>query len=197
MWKSFQFIISSMPSISPTASDETIRVIKAARLANAEALARLAAAFEIGLEKQVDWFWKEPLEKPSDPFHFLDTEELAGYCAGNNPPFWSKILSDTISLIEKHFPHISLVWASFAVDEISPQSPGVKPTRNLGLKPSIVYYTHTNEPTNGFKYSITKPYLDERLRKLKRSASSSGTQVVEQRGIGLCVTKSKTSNDFG
>lgn len=184
-------------------SDETLRVIKAARLTNAEALARLAAAFDTGLETQRDWFWKHPLHHASrkpKTIHFLDNRRLVEFCAKKPTPFWSGIIDRSIKLIKEHFQDLHLAWASFALDEISPQSPGFKVDLDLGLKDSIVFHTRHEEPTRGFKYSITKPFLDERLSQLKANASlekNGSNTSVEQRGIGLCVTKMKVSKLFG
>jgi hypothetical protein len=200
MWKSFQFIISFMPSTSQIASDETIRVIKAARRANAEALARLTAALETGLANPKEWFWKNPLPFPKDPFHFLRGDNLLECCDLEEPPFWARLLLDSKSLIESFFDGINVKWAAFALDEISAGATRRR-ARDLGLKDSVVFHTHPEEPhKKGFKYSISKPFLDARLAQLRNgsvNARVAKEAKVEQKGIGFCVTQRKISAQFG
>ncbi len=188
-----------MSSTSPIIPDDTIWVIKAARLANAEAQARLAAAFESGWRGEAGWDWKQPLEDPERTIHFLDRDGLEQYACSPRAPFWSRILTASLDLFtHPRFKDIPVVLAAFALDEISARS---KPrAQHLGLKHSVVFHTNTRAPVHGFKYSISKPSLDARLAELKRSSLSSGANGginVEQRGIGLCVTKDRLSELFG
>ncbi len=183
-----------MSSTSPELSEAATRVIKAARVANASAMAKLAASFDKSLNGQTEWLWKHPLENPRHPNHFLSFEDLKN-CVDSTPsPFWASILSDSVHLFKEHFPDIRVGWAALGVDEISePQGTGAP---NLGLKDLVVYHTGAVKPTNGFefKYSISNPFLAARLQQLK--SNSGNTIAYEQKGIGLCVTREKLSQRF-
>lgn len=169
--------------------DRTINIIKRARLANAEALARLAAVFESNRSSEQElWFWKHPLPEPTKPLHFINGLKLK-----NGDAFWAEILRNAVHIVKKtEFIGIPVLWAGFAIDETSSAS-----NSNLGLDYSIVYYTSGREPTASFPHSFNKRYLDRILRLRAANGSRSPWWDSPDKGFGLCVTKEQISAKFG
>lgn len=170
--------MSLSPAPTPNEPEVFLHVIKEARVANADALAKLGKAFEQHPNVLSDTFWQTQLDDDKT-IHLIRANALAE----RKGEFWGAMLCAMRELAESVLGGDYMCWSAISLDESS----RIHEEGTLALRHSIVCYTTEGKPgKEGFDWSLSKDFFDQRSEKLRTTDSEN--LDIESFGFGICAT---------